>query len=230
MMTAKLFRCCLVSMTFFLFSIDAFAQTNPWPRITPDGMHREITAGLSVVYIKPRANFESYSRVNILEPVVRFRRPKDESERLSSDDESKALVIEKTLEVRREIAQAFRNTYVEKMASGGFEVTDEEAEDVLLVRPAIINIGLHASDAGASEQPVGEMTLYIEVFDSITGERLAEAWDLQEERLFNPGLKGWANEANRAIVQQMLDDWAQTLLNGFIRFAGKPGASSAGAN
>lgn len=223
-MITKLFRCFLVSIVLALFSTGAFAQTDPWPRITPDGMHRFLTSGLSVVYVKPRANFESYSRVNILEPVVRFRKPRDESERLSTDDESKAMVIQKTMEVRQEIAQAFKSIYVETMESGGYEVTGEVAEDVLLVRPAIINIGLHVSDDGIDSERVGEMTLYIEVFDSVTGERLAEGWDLKEQQLFNPGLHGWADEANRTSVKQIMEEWAQTLLKGFKRFAGEPGS------
>jgi hypothetical protein len=56
-----------------------------------------------------------------------------------------------------------------------YAVVDEAGEDVLLIRPAIINLDVNAPDtpqAGRSMTYVasaGEMTLYLEAYDSEPG-------------------------------------------------------------
>jgi hypothetical protein len=89
---------------------------------------------------------------------------------------------------------------------------------VLLVRPAIVNLDVTAPDtarAGRSRTYIdsaGEMTLYIELYDSVTGDLFAKAIDRQADR--NSGYYTWANRTtNKVAADRILKGWAEILLN-----------------
>ena len=99
-----------------------------------------------------------------------------------------------------------------------YEVVDEAGPDVLLVRPAIINLDVNAPEkmtAGMSKvyvESAGEMTLYVELYDSVTGDLIAKALDRKMDRR-NTGFYTWANSAtNKAAAVRILRGWANILL------------------
>jgi len=103
---------------------------------------------------------------------------------------------------------------------GGYEVVDEAAEDVLLVRPAIINLDVTAPDtphAGRSTSytsSAGEMTLYIELFDSVTGDLIAKALDRRVDNASRSGFYTWTNSVtNKSAGDRILRGWASILLD-----------------
>jgi hypothetical protein len=109
----------------------------------------------------------------------------------------------------------FRQT----LEDGGYEVVDESAEDVLLVRPAIINLDVNAPDtmrAGRSRSytsSAGEMTLYIEIYDSVTGDLIAKALDRRADTS-RQGFYTWTNSVtNKSAAKRILKGWADILLD-----------------
>ncbi len=89
----------------------------------------------------------------------------------------------------------------------------------MIVRPAIINLDVNAPDtpqAGRSNTytaSAGEMTLYIELYDSVTGDIIAKALDRQIDRA-NAGFYTWTNSVtNRAAALRILRGWAKILVN-----------------
>ena len=111
----------------------------------------------------------------------------------------------------------FREVFSKVLEDGGFPVVDEVGEDVLLIRPAIVDLNPLAPDlhqAGRVETYVdsaGDMTLYIELYDSQTGDLMAKALDKQADR--HSGYYTWANRAtNKAAADRILKGWTNILL------------------
>ena len=111
------------------------------------------------------------------------------------------------------LAERFNQDYT-PLKNGGYAVVDEAADDVLLIRPAIINLDVNAPDtptAGRSTtfaSSAGEMTLYIEVYDSVTGDLITKALDRRVDDR-NSSFYTWTNSVtNRAAAVRILKGWA----------------------
>jgi hypothetical protein len=89
----------------------------------------------------------------------------------------------------------------------------------MIIRPAIINLDVNAPDtlrAGRGNTytaSAGEMTLYIELYDSVTGDIIAKALDRKMDRA-NAGFYTWTNSVtNRAAALRILRGWAKILVS-----------------
>ena len=95
----------------------------------------------------------------------------------------------------------------------------ESGEDVLQIKPAIIGLDIVAPEHGAPgisrtySETAGEMTLYMELYDSVSGAMLAKALDRKEDR--RTGYFEWQNRVtNRAAANRILKVWANVLKEG----------------
>ena len=95
----------------------------------------------------------------------------------------------------------------------------ERAEDVLIVRPAIIDLNINAPDVMSSGMSqtytttAGSMTLYLELYDSETDDLLAKALDPKHDR--DSGYMQWQTSvSNRAAARRMMKPWAEALRKG----------------
>ena len=109
--------------------------------------------------------------------------------------------------------------FSETLEDGGYELVLETGDDVLLIRPAIIGLDVVSPDTSASNtshaysETAGEMTLHMELYDSVSGDILAKALDRQEDR--QTGYFEWKNGVtNRAAANRILQVWANVLKEG----------------
>ena len=105
----------------------------------------------------------------------------------------------------------------------------EPGQDVLLIRPAIIGLDVVAPDNDSTglsrtySETAGEMTLYLELYDSVSGEMLAKALDRQMDR--QTGYFEWQNRVtNRAAANRILKVWANVLKEGLDDARASPGS------
>ena len=110
--------------------------------------------------------------------------------------------------------------FTETLSGGGYEMAEEAAEDVLLVRPFIINLDITAPEQHGTgrthsyARSAGEMTLYIELFDSETGDLIAKALDRRIDNPNDAGFYTWANATTNTIAaRRILKGWADRLLS-----------------
>ena len=104
----------------------------------------------------------------------------------------------------------------------------EDAVDVLLLRPAIINLKViipsdaGTDDAGAVVRSAAGMTLFIEAFDSVSGELLAKAMDRKTDKDKDPVRADFMfiwkasaseNKENMALIDKAFADWADSLVD-----------------
>jgi hypothetical protein len=198
------------------------------PDITHDGLERVQSKNVAVVYRLPGADFSQYKRVAIADCAVAFRKnwQRDHS---SGGTRVSTREMER---IKKEIADEFRIVFSDELQNnGGYEVVSELGEDVLLLRPAIVNLDVAAPDtmsAGRSRSyatTAGEMTLYLELYDGFSGEILGRVVDRQRGR--DPGFMQWQTSvSNKAEADRMLRKWAVLARKGLDRVhAGKQSAA-----
>lgn len=209
-----------LTMVLTLFTAAAaFAKKQELPEVTEDGLHRVHDSKMALVYAEPGADLAQYQRVKILEPHVAFKKNWARDQRRNSIDPIRITSndIEK---IKSSLSKEFLEVFRKTLEEGGYQVVEETGEDVLLVRPAIINLDVNAPDtprAGMSRTyttSAGEMTLYIELYDSITGDLMAKALDRRVDNANRSGFYTWTNSVtNRAAANRILKGWADILLD-----------------
>lgn len=228
-------RCCSIMLGALLVSAGgaAFADNQELPDVTEDGLHRVEGSRAAVVYADPEASLEPYDRVMLLDAFVAFRKDWARDQRRSSADPLR-LTSGQIEEIKENLADAFREVFEGKLSEGGYPVVTEAADDVLLLRPAIVNLDVHAPDvpaAGRSRtyvESAGEMTLFIELYDSVTGDLLAKAIDAQADQ-GHGGRYTWANSAtNEAAARRILEGWADLLVDALNEAHGRGGNDEEG--
>ncbi len=218
MTTRKFFSLILIAVIGLFAANGVHAKKQELPDVTVDGLHRVPDSKLAVVYAEPGADLAPYKRVQLLDAYVAFRKNWERDQRTQSA--SNFRVTSRDVEkIKNTLAEEFQTVFKEALEEAGYEVTDESGEDVMIVRPAIINLDVTAPDtphAGRSQSytaSAGEMTLYIELYDSVTGDIFAKALDRKIDRA-NAGFYTWTNSVtNRAAAQRILKGWAKILVN-----------------
>jgi len=196
----------------------AIAKKQDFPDVTEDGLHRVPDSKMALVYAEPGAELTQYKRVQLMDAYVAFKKNWQRDQRRGSIDPIR--ITDKDMEkIKNSLAEEFHTIFRETLEEGGYEVVDEAADDVLLIRPAIINLDVNAPDtprAGTSmtfTSSAGEMTLYIELYDSVTGDMIAKAMDRRMDST-SSGFYTWTNSvSNKVAAKKILKGWASILLS-----------------
>jgi hypothetical protein len=203
----------------------ALAKKADLPQVNEDGLHLVPDSKMAVVYAEPEADLGQYNRVHLLDAYVAFKKNWERNQRSGSID--KMRISSRDIEkIKDNLAAEFDQVFTETLTNGGYEVVNENGDDVLLVRPAIINLDVNAPDTPKAGMQwsytasAGEMTLYIELYDSITGDLIAKAVDRQIDR--DKGYYTWSNSVtNKAAADRILRGWAKILLDALDEAHGK---------
>lgn len=215
----------LFSMLFGLVSTTAFAKSKTEiPEYTVEGLKLVPgTKDIAYVWAEPGADLSQYSRVYITEPYVAFKKnwQRDQNRgsiKVSSSDMER---------IKKDVAELFMEVFTEELQKGGYTFATERAEDVLIVKPAIIDLDVNAPDvrsAGRSNTfstSAGSMTLYVELYDSETDDLLAKALDPQADR--DRGYMQWqTGPANRTAAIRIMQPWAEALRKGLDKARATP--------
>jgi hypothetical protein len=187
------------------------------PETTHDGLQLKHHTELAAVYLKPGESLEGYDRLMITDVYVAFKKnwQRNYNRDVMGLD---GRVSDKDVEtIKNRLAKEFIVVFTKELQDeGGYEVVDEAAKDVLTLRPAIINLVVNAPDVdrvGMSRTFVasaGEMTLYMELYDSMTGDILARVIDV--EAAGNHGIAHMSSRlTNKAEADRVLANWADTI-------------------
>jgi hypothetical protein len=204
-----------LALLMFMPVCQVSAKSDGLPETTVEGLVRVPDSKLAIVYADPAADLSAYDSVMILEPYVAFKKNWARNQRSSASSLSmmaKPADIEK---MKTRMASEFNEVFEKVLSDGGYTITENSGESVLLVRPAIINLDPTAPEILSSTasrtyvQSAGEMTIYIELYDSLSGDLIAKALD---RRADNSMYYTWANPAsNAAASRRILKGWAEIL-------------------
>ena len=118
--------------------------------------------------------------------------------------------------MKQKLAAEFKKIFTEELqGNGGYAVVNEAAPDVLVLRPALLNVEVNAPDvmtAGIEHTVVrsaGQMTLYLELWDAATNTLLARVMDAEADPDSLAQMGG--SVTNKAAADRILRDWAELL-------------------
>lgn len=207
--------CAMVALATVPFAA-AVAKDPPPPQVSKDGLQLMKSTKSQLVYVKPGATFNQYDKFAILDCYVEFEKDwqKDYNDsqvglqgRVNDDDVQR---------MKTGLAAEFKKVFTKELQDkGGYQIVDKAGPDVLILRPALINVEVSAPDimtAGIGRTVVrsaGQMTLYLELWDSSTSTILARVMDAQADD--NP----FPQEANRVTnmmaADEIMQEWARKL-------------------
>jgi len=187
------------------------------PEMTPDGLRLQKNTGSRLIYVRPGATFGKYDKVAILDCLVEFDKNWQSNYNSQQVDPSSFVSTDDMNRIKKELAAEFKKVFTRELqANGGYQVIDSAAPDVLVLRPAIINLRVTQPDLmtpGISMTVIhsaGSMTLYLELWDSMTNTLLARVMDAQTDQ----GLGGpqVANSVTNTMAADfILRQWASAL-------------------
>ena len=210
----------LILLSFIFLStvsvITIAKQKTEIPEYTVEGLKLvPNTRDIALVWAEEGADLSHYNRVYLVEPYVAFKKNWQR-------DQNRGTLKVKSSDMERiktRVKALFMEVFTEELESNGYTLVNERAEDVLIVKPAIINLDVTAPDvrsAGRSStftSQAGSMTLYLELYDSETDDLIAKALDQKADR--DSGFMKWqTGPANRAAGLRMMRPWAKALREG----------------
>ena len=202
-------------------SVASFAkEKSEVPQSTVEGLVLvPDTKDIAFVWAEPGADLSQYERIHLVRPEVAFRKNWQRQQQRGSANRLNRVSSSDMERIKNHVADLFMDVFTEELTTGGYTLTEERAEDVLLVTPAIIDLDVTAPDIQTSSRQnsyatsAGSMTLYMKLFDSETGDLLAKALDPTSDR--DDGIMQWSTSvSNRSAARRMMQPWPQALRHG----------------
>lgn len=198
-----------------MLSGGAALSQDAFPAATPEGLERVPSERMDAVYWRAGATLEPYRRVALLDCTVAFRK------NWESEQQDRRSVYfadaEDMQRIRDLLAQEFRAVFTRELESGGYEIVDAAADDVLLLKPSIVDLDVTAPNLDVPGIMVnyvsstGEMTLHLELVDSVTNSVIGRAIDRQKGSEVGDGMLITDSAKNREDADRILQGWASTL-------------------
>ena len=202
----------------------ASCQTTDSPSVSPEGMQLKHNTRSTIAYQKEGVNFADYNKIQFAQSTVAFKKnwQRDYNRNqpamsLSSRIKDKDVVRIKE-SVKALLDEIFKAEFGE---AGGYPIVEQAITGTLLLKPAIIGLDLNAPDLMSANRnrtfvnEAGEATLFLEVYDAVSGEILARVIDTETVG-DNNNFYQWANRAtNTADAKRVIKKWAKTLRNKF---------------
>ena len=189
------------------------------PAISADGLHLIPDTKMAMVYVDPDADFSGYSKIALLDAQVAFKKNWRRDQQRSAA--TRIRVSDRDMEeIKDAVAELFHEVVVEVFDEHeGWGVVETAGPDVLVFRPAVVDLDITAPDLGTAGRSqtyttsAGSATLYLELFDSVTSDKLA--WVLHGVADRSSAFASWSNSTtNRAAARRMMKRWATQLRDG----------------
>jgi len=169
-------------------------------------------------WVKPGEDFSQYTRVALLDCFVAFKK----GWRMNHPEVGN-YDIER---IKKALSEEFNKVFTQELEKGGYPIATKPAEDVLLVRPAIIDLEITAPDTMDDVSSItfttsaGSMALYVEFYDSVSNEILARAVDRRQANHIG-GIEETSLGSNMYDARKLLKYWADLLVEKLDEFHGK---------
>jgi hypothetical protein len=207
-----------LSLTVLVLLVSVLSISPAWakknlPAVNDEGMELVKDSDLATVYADPGADLGIYNRIWLEDASVAFKKNWKRDQNRGYSLKVKDSDMQRIME---DVSTLFREVFTQELQDGGYELVEEEGADVLVVKPAIVDLNVHAPDiksanrSNSYSESAGEMTLNLELFDSVTGDKIAKATD--RKRDYDRGYLQWRTSvSNRADARRMMTPWAKAL-------------------
>ena len=211
----------ILAATFLMSSAAMAAKDKEPPQTTTDGLTLTNNTKHRIVYVGDDVDFKQYTKVMIVDCAVAFAKNWQRDYNRSERDLSRQVRDSDVTRIKESVATEFKKIFTQSMIDNGVEVVTEAASDVLILRPAIINLVVSAPDlrsAGMSRSftgDAGQMTLYLEIYDSVSSAILAKILDAKDAGRQSPSMSYATRVSNIAAADRMFKSWANELATHF---------------
>lgn len=204
-------RTTIASLCSLLAFAAALASAGP-PQATTDGLRLVEGTEMARVFAKPDADLSQYDRILLVRPVVAFTSGwQNKQNRIPH----RTVTNEDMQRIKDDLAELFMSIFKQELEQGGYAITGEIGDDVLVVHPAIVDLNVITPDTPLSRNArsmiasAGSMTLYMELLDSVTGDKLVRAIDNKYDRTAT----SWRSNSSRneTAARELLGEWASLL-------------------
>lgn len=214
-------------LIFVVAAPGAAKKKTKFPEVSHDGLVLVPRSEFAVAYVHPEADWSGYERIQLLDAYVAFRK-----NWLRDHSTSLARPRKRDMErMKKDLAKLLRDVFRDELErDGGWPLVESTDDDVLLVRPAILDLDVTSPDTANPSRTysfaasAGAATLMLEAYDSVTGEILARVLDRQEATEAGNFIR-WTNRVtNRVAAERVLSGWAELLRERLdeVRSSGAP--------
>lgn len=201
-----------------LFSGSALAWKS-YPDQTDDGLDRVKSKKVDALYKKEGASLAPYTKVRIEECTVAFRKNWLRDQNMDRVGVSNRVNAEDMNKIQDGLAEIFMEQFTKELEKGGYEVVDEDGEDVLLLQPAIVDLDVTAPDISMRQPNMvrtyttssGEMTLKLDLLDSSSNDLIARIIDKRQDNSAGNQIQYTNSITNKADAQRIVRSWATSL-------------------
>jgi len=215
----------LVSAALLLAACSSVA---PQPTETYDGLVLVPESRFSTVYRRPDVDLTHYDSFGLVRCEVAFKKNWMRDQNNTRMDLGSRVTQKDVDRIRERLSDACDKYFREALQQPPpYRLVESfsDGEQVLVLRPAIINLDIAAPDirsAGVQRSyttEAGQMTLVLEVLDGTTGQILLRVIDRQ--RAGESSYLQWTNSVtNQADAQRILGRWARQLREGLDEATG----------
>jgi len=192
----------------------AFAKKS-LPEFNDEGMALVKDSKMTTIYADPGADLSIYNKIWLQDATVAFKKNWQRDQNRSSANRFK--IRTKDMEkIQHDVATLFREVFTKELLDGGYKLVEEAGDDVLSVVPAIVDLDVIAPDTQRTgrnytySESAGEMTLNLELFDSLTNDKIVKATD--RKRDYERNYLEWRTSvSNRAVAKRFMTSWAKAL-------------------
>jgi len=188
--------------------------------VTTDGLTVIKSTRHTEKQIKDGVDWSEYTKYQITRVEVSFRKNWKRDYNISQ----RALSMQVTDEDMARIRESMGKMVYEEFDSalqkeGGLTKVDQADSNTLIFKPKIINLDVYAPDVDSAYisrsyvRQAGRATLFLEVYDAVSGEILSRWVDTREDP--DRGYFDWANRITNAVrAKLVVRAWAKRLVEG----------------
>jgi hypothetical protein len=199
------------------------------PQVSKDGLQLKIHTKNELVYVKPGATFNQFKRVMILDCYVAMAKDWQQNYNANDGGDLDLQVTDADVQqIEKTLSAEFKKVFTSELQKGGYQVTTTAAPDVLILRPAIINVRVTAPDlmtAGMDTNLItsaGSGTFYLELW-APPHTLLARAMDAEADQ--QPFAQPGNSVTNMQAADIILKKWADDLVRHLDSARGKPAST-----
>lgn len=188
-----------------------------YPDQTEDGLQRVEAKHVDAAYWQEGATLDGYNKVLIIDAQVAFRKNWQRDKNRDAISLSNRVGSNDMERIKQDLSEEFTKVFAEELTKGGYNVVTEPDVDVLILRPAIVNLDITAPDLNSTSfdrtyvASAGQMTLYLELYDSASGAKIGTVLDTQGAR--DSGMMQYSNKlTNRQEAISILKKWSGLLV------------------
>jgi len=195
--------------------------------VTTDGLTVVESTSHTEKQIKDGVDWSEYTEYQITPVEVSFRKNWKRDYNMSQKTLSKQVTDEDMTRIRESMGKIVYEEFDSALQeNGGLIKADQADSSTLLFKPRIINLDVYAPDVDSSYisrsyvRQAGRATLFLEVYDAVSGEILARWVDTREDP--DRGYFDWANRITNAVqFRVIVRAWANRLVEGLDDLKGE---------